>query len=86
MKEKHMSEDILNQLQDLIREYTGNDELTLSEETSLVNDLELSSLDIISLIGNIEDTFDIRIDDEDIVHLKNVKDVVEYIVSKKKGQ
>lgn len=80
-----MSEEIMKQLQDLIRDYTGNDEIVLTEEMSLVNDLELSSLDVISLIGNIEDTFDIQVEDEDIVKLLTVKDVVEYIISKKEG-
>ena len=80
-----MSEEIMKQLQDLIRDYTGNDEIVLTEEMSLVNDLELSSLDVISLIGNIEDTFDIQVNDEDIVKLLTVKDVVEYIISKKEG-
>ncbi len=79
-----MSEEILKQLQDLIRDYSGNNELVLTEESSLINDLGLSSLDVISLIGNIEDTFDIQIEDEDIVKLLTVKDVVEYIISKKK--
>ena len=78
-----MSEQIMEQLQDLIRDYTGNDELVLTEESSLVNDLGLSSLDIISLIGNVEDTFDIQIEDEDIANLLTVKDVVGYITSKK---
>ena len=79
-----MSEKILEQLQDLIRDYSGNNKLVITEESSLANDLELSSLDIISLIGNIEDTFDIQVEDEDIVNLLTVKDVVNYIISKKK--
>ena len=78
-----MFEQILKQLQDLIRDYTGNDELVICEETSLVNDLELSSLDIISLIGNIEDVFEIEVNDQDIANLLTVKDVADYIISKK---
>ena len=78
-----MSKEILNQLQDLFRDYSGNNELVLTEEMSFVNDLELSSLDIINLIGSIEDTFDIQIEDDDIVSLLTVKDVVDYIISKK---
>ena len=80
-----MSEQVLEQLQDLIRDYSGNDELVLTEESSLVNDLGLSSLDVISLIGTIEDTFDIQVEDEDIVNLLTVKDVVDYIISKKES-
>ena len=80
-----MKEKILKQLQDLIRDYTGRDDLVISEDSSLINDLELSSLDIISLVGSVEDTFEIMIDDEDIVNLLTVRDVVDYIVSKKEA-
>ena len=80
-----MKEKVLKQLQDLIRDYTGRDDLVISEDSSLINDLELSSLDIISLIGSVEDTFEIMIDDEDIVNLLTVRDVVDYIVSKKEA-
>ena len=80
-----MKEKVLKQLQDLVRDYTGNDKLVINEESSLVKDLELSSLDIISLVGSIEDTFEIMVDDKDIVNLLTVKDVVDYIVSKKEA-
>ena len=80
-----MKEKVLKQLQDLIRDYTGRDDLVISEDSSLINDLELSSLDIISLVGSVEDTFEIMIDDEDIVNLLTVRDVVDYIVSKREA-
>ena len=79
-----MSEKILTQFQDIIREYSGKDDLVITEKSSLVNDLELSSLDIISLIGSIEDTFNIEIEDEDVVKMVTVGDVVDYIISKTK--
>jgi len=77
-----MSKEILEKLQELIREYSGNNDLQISEESSLINDLHLSSLDVISLIGIIEDNFDIEVDDENILKMVTVKDVVEYIISK----
>ena len=81
-----MSKEILEKLQELIREYSGNSDLQISEDSSLINDLQLSSLDVISLVGIIEDTFDIEFDDENIAEMITVKDVVEYISSKKKEQ
>ncbi|MCR5096544.1 MAG: acyl carrier protein [Erysipelotrichaceae bacterium] len=81
-----MSKVILEKLQELIREYSGNSDLQISEDSSLINDLQLSSLDVISLVGIIEDTFDIEFDDENIAGMITVKDVVEYISSKKKEQ
>jgi len=77
-----MSKEILEKLQELIREYSGNSDLQISEDSSLINDLRLSSLDVISLIGIIEDNFDIEVDDENILKMVTVKDVVEYIISK----
>lgn len=77
-----MEKEILKKLQELIREYSGNNDLQISEESSLINDLHLSSLDVISLIGIIEDNFDIEVDDDNIVKMVTVKDVVDYIISK----
>lgn len=78
-----MAKEILEKLQELIREYSGNNDLQISEDSSLISDLHLSSLDVISLIGIIEDHFDIEVDDDNILKMVTVKDVVDYIVSKK---
>ena len=78
-----MEKEILEELQELIREYSGNNDLQMNEDSSLISDLELSSLDVISLVGIIEDHFDIEIDDESITKMVTVRDVVDYIKSKK---
>ncbi|WDV47662.1 acyl carrier protein [Clostridiaceae bacterium M8S5] len=48
-------------------------------ETSLQNDLEADSLDIVELIMAIEDEFNIEISDDEAESIKTVKDAVEYI-------
>ena len=78
-----MEKEILAKLQEIIRNYSGKSDLQIDEGSSLTNDLCLSSLDVISLIGIIEDNFDIEIDDESIAEMDTVKDVVDYIISKK---
>ncbi|MBP5280248.1 MAG: acyl carrier protein [Erysipelotrichaceae bacterium] len=78
-----MEKEILEELQELIHEYSGNNDLQMNEDSSLISDLELSSLDVISLVGIIEDHFDIEIDDESITKMVTVRDVVDYIKSKK---
>ena len=77
-----MSKEIFEKLKELIRDYSGNSDLQISEDSSLINDLQLSSLDVISLIGIIEDNFDIEVDDENIAGIVTVKDVIDYIISK----
>ncbi len=78
-----MEKEVLAKLQEIIRNYSGKSDLQIDEGSSLTNDLCLSSLDVISLIGIIEDNFDIEIDDESIAEMDTVKDVVDYIISKK---
>ena len=77
-----MSKEIFEKLKELIRDYSGSRDLQISEDSSLIKDLQLSSLDVISLIGMIEDKFDIEVDDDNIAGIVTVKDVVDYIISK----
>ncbi len=79
-----MSKEIFEKLKELIRDYSGSRDLQISEDSSLIKDLQLSSLDVISLIGMIEDKFDIEVDDDNIAGIVTVKDVVDYIISKQK--
>lgn len=51
----------------------------ITENSTLVNDLGLSSFDMVSAVTAFEDEFDIEISDRDIRKLVTVKDVVEYI-------
>lgn len=52
---------------------------TLKPETSLVGDLEIDSLDVVELLMNFEEEFDVSIDDEASENIKTIADVVAYI-------
>lgn len=62
----------------IICDYTGETD-SLTPETNLVTDLGLSSFDVVSLIGEFEDAFEIEIPTEDIEELETVQGVVDYI-------
>jgi len=58
------------------------DESTITEQSLLVDDLKADSLDIVELIFNLEEEFDISIAEEDEANLENmdtVGDIVKYI-------
>ena len=70
---------MLEKLTQIVRDYTGNQSIELTENTMLLGDLGLSSLDLVNLAAEIEDTFDIEIPDRAIKSIKTVKDVLDLI-------
>lgn len=72
-------EEILEKLKKIIVDQLGVDEESVMEEATFVDDLEADSLDIVELIMNIEEEFDMEIPDADAEKIVTVGDVVEYI-------
>lgn len=70
---------MLEKLTHIVRDYTGNQSIELTESTMLLGDLGLSSLDLVNLAAEIEDTFGIEIPDRAIKSIKTVKDVLDLI-------
>jgi acyl carrier protein len=50
---------------------------------SLRDDVKLDSLDIVEVMTSCEDAFGISLNEEDLVHCKNIKDVAELIDRKR---
>lgn len=70
---------MLEKLTQIVRDYTGKQSIELTEDTVLLADLGLSSLDLFNLAAEIEDEFDIEIPDRKIKDIKTVKDVMALI-------
>jgi len=56
------------------------DSITL--DSNLVDDLKADSLDIVELIMDLEQEFDMEIPDDDLPKVVTVRDIVSYIESK----
>jgi acyl carrier protein len=54
----------------------------IHEGTSVQDDLGADSLDIVDIIMDIEEQFDIQVPEEDIPGLKTVEDIVKYVDKK----
>jgi len=67
---------IIDAINMCIKNKKKND-IEISYETDLRNDLELDSLDYILLINEIEARFNINIDDKNIADIKTVGDIIE---------
>ncbi|MGO4887815.1 acyl carrier protein [Anaerobacillus sp. MEB173] len=74
-----MAEDILVRITKIIVDRLGVDEAEVKVEASFKEDLGADSLDVVELVMELEDEFDLEISDEDAEKISTVGDVVEYI-------
>ncbi len=70
---------IEERLREIIIKQFGEGENTATLETSFVNDLGADSLDVVELVMELEDEFDVSISDEDAEKMQTVGDAVKYI-------
>ncbi|NDO45702.1 acyl carrier protein [Clostridium sp. MD294] len=69
--------EVLERIKEIIAEQTGKDIAEITPETSVMEDLEADSLDLFQIINDIEDEFDVKI--EDTEKIKTVADVVKIV-------
>ncbi|MBP7936938.1 MAG: acyl carrier protein [Phycisphaerae bacterium] len=53
----------------------------ITRETSFINDLNADSLDIVELVMELEDNFDMSIPDEEAEKIKTVGQAIDYIAA-----
>ncbi|MDD3571307.1 MAG: acyl carrier protein [Lachnospiraceae bacterium] len=68
-------------IKEIIAEQTGKDADSITMETSVKEDLEADSLDLFQIINDIEDEFDVKI--ENVEEIKTVGDVVKIVEASK---
>ena len=75
-----MSEkEIFQKLKTIVVDHLGVNEENVTMEATFVDDLAADSLDIVELIMNIEEKFDLEIPDNDTEKIVTIGDVVKYI-------
>jgi len=68
---------IFDKIREIIAEQLGKDTDEISMNTSFKKDLEADSLDLFQIINDIEDEFDIKI--EDAEEISTVADAVKFV-------
>lgn len=63
-----------------IQDQAAFDQLT--EETDFINDLKVNSANLVDIVLDVEDEFDIEIDNESMEQMLNVKKAIEIIQTK----
>ncbi len=70
----------------IIVEQLQVDEAEVTPGASFQEDLGADSLDVVELVMQFEEAFDIQIPDEDAEKIKTVKDAIDYIEKNQKGK
>jgi acyl carrier protein len=73
----------IDRLKKITAELLGIDESEITEETSFKDDLGADSLDVVELVMEFENEFDLEISDEDAEKMATVGDAIKYIEARK---
>ncbi len=63
----------------ILGEYVDCDPSEITEDSALIDDLGLSSLEVINIVADFEDEFGIEVPDRVIPTLRTVGDIVNYL-------
>ncbi|MGN1457047.1 MAG: acyl carrier protein [Acutalibacteraceae bacterium] len=72
---------MLERLKPIITNYVNVNPDEITENSEFINDLGFNSYDFMSFLGEIEDEFDIEVNERDVMNLKTVGQAIEYIES-----
>ncbi|MFD2044070.1 acyl carrier protein [Ornithinibacillus salinisoli] len=73
--------DVFDRVKDIIVDKLDVEESKVTMEASFKDDLEADSLDVVELVMELEDEFDMEIADEEAEKINTVGDAVNYINS-----
>ena len=76
--------ELITSLQKIIKPYVQDQEAfkNLSEETDFINDLKINSANLVDVVLDVEDEFDIEIDNDSMEKMLSVKAAMEIIETK----
>lgn len=80
-------EELINKLKAIIAPYIQDEDAfkNLSEDTDFVKDLKINSANLVDIILDIEDAFDIRLENEDMEKMLDVKSAMQIVNTKLKA-
>ena len=78
------NKELIASLQKIIKPYVQDQEAfkNLSEETDFINDLKINSANLVDIVLDVEDEFDIEIDNESMEKMLSVKAALDIIETK----
>lgn len=72
---------MFDQLKDIIVNYVEVKKEDINPESRFIEDLGFTSFDFMSMLGEVEDTLDVEIDQEEAANIRTVQEAVDYLSS-----
>ncbi|MFG6338776.1 MAG: acyl carrier protein [Lachnospiraceae bacterium] len=72
---------MFDQLAEIITDYVEVKKEDIKPESRFMEDLGFSSFDFMSMLGEVEDTFDVEIEEEKAAGIRTVQEAVDYLES-----
>lgn len=72
---------MIEQLKDIICEYVEVNRDSITESSRFVEDLGFTSYDFMSMIGELEETFDIEVEEREVADIRTVGEAIAYMKS-----
>ena len=70
---------MFEKLVEIICNYVEVEPEKITPDSRFMEDLGFTSFDVMSMLGEIEDTFDIEVDETEVVKIRTVGEAVDYI-------
>ena len=72
---------MFNELKEIICAYVDINPEEINEDSRFIEDLGFTSYDFMSMVGELEDKYDIEVVEREVIQVKTVGDAVNYIQS-----
>lgn len=70
---------MFEKIREIMLEYNDVPEESITPQTRFLADLAMNSLDIMDMVGRMEDEFDVSIETEDLNKIFTIQDLMDYL-------
>lgn len=74
-------ENMFDKLVEVICNYVEVEPESIRPESRFMEDLGFTSFDFMSMLGELEETFDVEVDQQAVVNIRTVQEAVDYLES-----
>ena len=70
---------MFEKIREMITRYVEVEEEQITPDSRFIEDLGFSSFDFVTMLGELEDEFDIEVNEQEVVEIRTVGEAVSYV-------